>query len=31
LNLITEFERKIENKNDLQKRTHSTMRNDTLP
>jgi hypothetical protein len=31
LNSITEFERKIENKNDLWKRKHSTIKNDTLP
>jgi hypothetical protein len=30
-NLITEFERKIANKNDLQKRKYSTIKNDTLP
>jgi hypothetical protein len=28
---IIEFERKIENKNDLQKQKHSMIKNDTLP
>jgi hypothetical protein len=31
LNSITEFERKIENKNNLRKQKHSTIKNDTLP
>jgi hypothetical protein len=30
-NSITEFEQKIENKNNLWKLKHSTIRNDTLP
>jgi hypothetical protein len=31
LNSITEFERKIENKNNLRKQKYSTIKNDTLP
>jgi hypothetical protein len=31
LNSITEFERKIENKNNLRKQKYSTNKNDTLP
>jgi hypothetical protein len=30
-NSIIEFERKIENKNNLRKRKHSTIKNDTFP
>jgi hypothetical protein len=30
-NSITEFEQKIENKNNLQKRKHSTIKNKTFP
>jgi predicted secreted protein len=30
-NSITEFEWKIENKNDLRKQKHSTIKNDTFP
>jgi hypothetical protein len=30
-NSVTEFERKIENENDLQEREHSMIKNGTLP